>query len=263
MARRPSPKATLAKTIAAQQTSPAPEAAVNETSAANAAATMATRPVTDDPVSVDTLLGSSILPALIEIGDAQVQLGEIVAAAHQKSGLSLEDWNALEDAARELLLDAEIKRRLAALEPASKPAAEPDEDLHLGRIWTDEEIDDQVAGAIAHFRDAVARNREQGIALLTNARLATRKTDEALLALLVEFGAVVVDAPPAPPPIHEELPDAVPEGKIRIKVRGPQAGRRRLGRQFAPEAVTLDVTTDELAALRADAMLQVKLVEPE
>lgn len=60
------------------------------------------------PPEALVLLGSSTLGSLIEIGDRQAQLGEVVAAAHAASGLSVEDWNGLTEEARDELLQAQI-----------------------------------------------------------------------------------------------------------------------------------------------------------
>lgn len=56
----------------------------------------------------DTLLGSSLLSALIKIGDEEVQLGTVVAGAHEASGLSVADWNALGNDEREQMLAAHV-----------------------------------------------------------------------------------------------------------------------------------------------------------
>lgn len=67
------------------------------------------------PADPETLLRSSVLPALVEIAPGKtVQLGEIVAKAHENSGLSIEEWNAL--------LDADRDARLAAVVDALKAA---------------------------------------------------------------------------------------------------------------------------------------------
>lgn len=48
------------------------------------------------------LLGSSIQPAVFKVeGKPDVQLGTVVARAHELSGLSVDQWNALPDAERE------------------------------------------------------------------------------------------------------------------------------------------------------------------
>lgn len=55
--------------------------------------------------SAETLLGSSVLPSMVEIGPGKsVQLGNVVARAYKASGLSAEDWNALAAEDREARL---------------------------------------------------------------------------------------------------------------------------------------------------------------
>lgn len=55
-------------------------------------------------VPPDSLLGSTLLPAVMIIGVREVQLGEIVARAHKDSGLSVAQWNALPELEREALI---------------------------------------------------------------------------------------------------------------------------------------------------------------
>ncbi len=55
-----------------------------------------------------TLLGSSIQPPVLQIRGADVQLGTVVASAHQRSGLTVEGWNAQPEAVREALITDEI-----------------------------------------------------------------------------------------------------------------------------------------------------------
>jgi hypothetical protein len=56
------------------------------------------------------LLGSSILPAHVEILQGHIGLGDIVRASVVESGLSTEDWNALPDADREAKLQETVDR---------------------------------------------------------------------------------------------------------------------------------------------------------
>lgn len=56
----------------------------------------------------NTLLGSDRLPAIIMRGDQPVQLGTLVALAHERSRLSVGAWNDLNAEVRELILDAEL-----------------------------------------------------------------------------------------------------------------------------------------------------------
>ena len=76
---------------------------------------------TEPDQSADTLIGTNILPALIEIAPGkEIQLGEVVTKAHAKSNLSLEDWNALPEADRDALLTAmvdELKAEASQQQP--------------------------------------------------------------------------------------------------------------------------------------------------
>lgn len=76
------------------------------------------------PAENETLNGSNTLPALVEVSDGKsVQLGEIVAAAHQMSGLSVEAWNALSEGERDDLLNKVV----TDLKAQAAVAALPDE----------------------------------------------------------------------------------------------------------------------------------------
>lgn len=71
------------------------------------------------------LIGSSILPAMIAISEGNdIQLGDLVNAAYERTGLSVEDWNAQNDQVRESILNAEIEIIKAAQAAADKKAAD-------------------------------------------------------------------------------------------------------------------------------------------
>lgn len=60
--------------------------------------------------SVESLLGSSSLPTLVDVGHPEpAQLGTVVARAHSKSGMSVEAWNSLPEDIREELIHRSIK----------------------------------------------------------------------------------------------------------------------------------------------------------
>lgn len=77
--------------------------------------------------SVETLLGSSVLPAMVDIAPGKsVQLGNVVARAHKASGLSVDEWNALTAEDREARLAETVeawKTEAAAPKPAKAPRA--------------------------------------------------------------------------------------------------------------------------------------------
>ncbi|MFZ5669122.1 MAG: hypothetical protein ACOY4K_06485 [Pseudomonadota bacterium] len=66
------------------------------------------------------LLGSSVLEAILEVGERKVQLGGLVVASQKESGLSVADWNALPEADREAKLAATLERLRA--DPAAAEA---------------------------------------------------------------------------------------------------------------------------------------------
>ncbi|MGF6420044.1 hypothetical protein ABH900_003561 [Stenotrophomonas sp. AN71] len=78
----------------------------------------------------ETLLGSNVLPANIELAEGvSVQLGEVVRRAHEATGLSVAEWNALEDGDREAELAAVVRELQSAAEAeaeAKKGAAAAD-----------------------------------------------------------------------------------------------------------------------------------------
>lgn len=91
----------------------------NKTTGTASAQTKAAKATSAD--HFETLLGSSVLPSLVDIGlDAPVQLGEIVSAAHAESGLSIEAWNALPDADREQRLADAVEAMKAAVAAGAK-----------------------------------------------------------------------------------------------------------------------------------------------
>ncbi|HIE1098253.1 hypothetical protein [Stenotrophomonas maltophilia] len=70
------------------------------------------------------LLGSSVQPASFELPDGSVLLlGDVVARAHAASGLSVEDWNALDETAREVAI-AETVGNLSSADDKGQAAAE-------------------------------------------------------------------------------------------------------------------------------------------
>ncbi|HGM6729712.1 TPA: hypothetical protein ACKQBZ_000766 [Stenotrophomonas maltophilia] len=75
----------------------------------------------------ESLLGSNVLPANIELGEGvSVQLGEVVRQAFEHTGLTVADWNALEEGDREAELAAmvrELQSRAEAEAEARKAAA--------------------------------------------------------------------------------------------------------------------------------------------
>lgn len=78
----------------------------------------------------ESLVGSNVLPANIELAEGViVQLGEVVRQAFEHTGLSVADWNALDEGDREAELAAmvrELQSRAEAEAEAKKGAATAD-----------------------------------------------------------------------------------------------------------------------------------------
>lgn len=69
------------------------------------------------------LLGSSVQPESFDLSDGSVLLlGDVVGRAHAASGLSVEDWNALDDSTREALI-AETVDKLSVADDKGQVAA--------------------------------------------------------------------------------------------------------------------------------------------
>jgi hypothetical protein len=70
-----------------------------------------------------SLVGSSVQPESFELSDGSVlSLGDVVGRAHAASGLSVDDWNAPEDSAREALI-AETVDKLSGDDDQGQVAA--------------------------------------------------------------------------------------------------------------------------------------------
>lgn len=88
------------------------------------------------------LLGSSVQPAIVVIGDVRVQLGGLVVAAARMSNHDTASWNALPEADREALLEKAIEvlgadpAVLAAnIDPASILPPEPTPPVEIPADW--------------------------------------------------------------------------------------------------------------------------------
>lgn len=89
------------------------------------------------PARSDVLVGSDEFPATIDVGlSTPVSLGDVVAIAHRKSGLSVDDWNDLDEDDRDDLLDDVIAGMRSAngwsdAPPVNEAAPEPEPEPQL------------------------------------------------------------------------------------------------------------------------------------
>jgi len=66
--------------------------------------------------SLSILIGTDSLPAHVDVGgDTSVALGDLVRAAHEESGLSVEQWNELPQVDRDGAIHAVLQRAKAAV----------------------------------------------------------------------------------------------------------------------------------------------------
>lgn len=78
---------------------------------------------------VETLLGSSVLPSMIELAEGnEVPLGAVVIRAHKESELSIADWNALEADDREGRLQEMVNLMKAEVEALGDQDADTSDD---------------------------------------------------------------------------------------------------------------------------------------
>lgn len=58
------------------------------------------------PVDENVLKGSTVHPATFDIKGEQVSIEDVIAVAHEESGMTTAEWNAMPDEARHQLIDA-------------------------------------------------------------------------------------------------------------------------------------------------------------
>lgn len=68
------------------------------------------KPAKQAPKPAETLLGSDVHESSYEINGKTYSLGDVVAAAHTASGLSVKDWNELEADTRHDLIDEQLDK---------------------------------------------------------------------------------------------------------------------------------------------------------
>lgn len=75
------------------------------------------------------LLGSSVLPAEIDLGNGKtITLGDLVATAHGATQMSVEDWNAMPEDQRAEILAAAVEAARAQAAAAGVNGTKPSDD---------------------------------------------------------------------------------------------------------------------------------------
>lgn len=129
-----------------------------------AAVKTAATPAEEKIPGADILVGSSVHPAAITIGDKTLQLGDVVAMAHTSSGLSVADWNALTDEERHNRLDAELDRLQAEMEKAGQVGA-PEAPADGMPDFATMKVPELLAYAAKHLPDATINPKTPTTAL--------------------------------------------------------------------------------------------------
>lgn len=75
---------------------------------------------TIQPVDENVLKGSTVHPATFDIKGEQVSIEDVIAVAHEESGMTTSEWNEMPDEARHQLIDAILDAMSG--EPAEDPA---------------------------------------------------------------------------------------------------------------------------------------------
>lgn len=85
---------------------PEPFVEIDDAEAAELVALKLAAPYRDADETPAALFGSSVLPALVAVGDAEIQLGDIVRRA--AGNATADDWNALPEGERDTLIEAAL-----------------------------------------------------------------------------------------------------------------------------------------------------------
>ena len=78
----------------------------------------------EDSSRYESLIGSNLFPALVKVAGFEVQLGQAVEGAFKNSGLTLQEWNALDQGARDTAIGAVIDPEPTSEGEGDKAAAE-------------------------------------------------------------------------------------------------------------------------------------------
>lgn len=124
---------------------------------------------TFQPVDENILKGSTVHPATFDIKGEQVSIEDVIAVAHEESGMTTAEWNAMPDEARAGLIDAILDAMAGEEDPidpnqtgttqtTTTEAAKPVEDEAKGEDAAKAERDELAAqwkartGSLPHYK---------------------------------------------------------------------------------------------------------------
>jgi len=100
------------------------------------------------------LIGTNQIPALSDIGGKQVQLGDIVAAAHTASGLSVTKWNKLPGDERDMHIQVQLEQMHADAKSDEAARLEADRERTDASLAASSKLAEDVAAKVV--ADALA-----------------------------------------------------------------------------------------------------------
>ena len=80
---------------------------------------------TFQPVDENILKGSTVHPATFDIKGEQVSIEDVIAVAHEESGMTTAEWNAMPDEARASLIDAVLDAMAGEEDPVTPTHPSP------------------------------------------------------------------------------------------------------------------------------------------
>lgn len=179
------PAAAVVGDVAAQQQEQAAVATAGEQQAAADGGNKAT-----------ALYGSSSLPAVFDIGGKQVPLGDVVRKAFEATGLTVDEWNALQADDRDSLIADEaaaMAEDVAPTEQAADPAPKFPRQVTL-RNHSGFDVAEPSTGALVGGGASVTvtvRDHEQAMRLLQNISTIKERTAGRQSLVVVGLGDFV------------------------------------------------------------------------
>lgn len=118
----------------------------------------------DEPGSTSTLIGTNIHPAMVELGEGREArtLGAIVAETHARTSISVDQWNNLPQAIRDLLIDLHISELRGEFGRIAESETDPELTTALEDVDRLQADFDRAQARIAELEGELAAARDAG-----------------------------------------------------------------------------------------------------
>jgi hypothetical protein len=133
---------------------------------------------TFQPVDENVLKGSAVHPATFEIKGEQISIEDVIAVAHEESGMTTAEWNAMPDEARAGLIDAILDSMdgdgkdpanpetppadgAPAVDPAAPPAKVDDKAQHDAEREAAAQAYKSKTGKLPHYKWTIEKINEE------------------------------------------------------------------------------------------------------